>query len=176
MTVAMYNINAMFLEYLCCTKCKSDLRLESEKLVCTKCGDSYAISKGIPIMADLQDLPEHLRGQIKYFEGEKITLTNEYKLYPWQQSFLNRFADNFNVTSDTVVVDCGTGSGYMAVELATKSRLVIACDLTLHSLIRLKEITDKKGINNIMYVCCSAEDLPFKTQIADLFISNAVLE
>ena len=75
------------------------------------------------------------------------------------------------------MVDCGSGSGYMCVELAIRGAIVITCDLTLKSLIRVKRTVEVLNIGNrVALVCCSAEELPLKTGIADVFILNAVLE
>ena len=43
-------ISDELLEILACPKCKSDVRLEGNKLVCTNCGREYRIEDGIPIM------------------------------------------------------------------------------------------------------------------------------
>ena len=38
------------LEILACPVCKTDIRLENDKIVCTKCGRRYPIKDDIPIM------------------------------------------------------------------------------------------------------------------------------
>ena len=45
-------IDKALLDILACPKCKQDVRLEGEKLVCTNksCGLRYPIRDGIPIM------------------------------------------------------------------------------------------------------------------------------
>ena len=45
-------IDKKLLEILACPACKSDVKLESEKIVCVneKCGLKYRIEDGIPIM------------------------------------------------------------------------------------------------------------------------------
>jgi len=45
-------IEKELLEILCCPKCKADVRLDGEKIVCTnpQCGLRYPIRDGIPVM------------------------------------------------------------------------------------------------------------------------------
>ncbi len=161
--------------YLCCPKCKQDLE-GYEQISCPSCGKQYEIREGIPVLVDLDSLPDHLSHQIRYFENESISDT-EYHLEPWQETYVERLNINFSDVKDKVIIDCGTGSGYIAIELAKQGAFVIACDLTLKSLIRLKRAAKKVGVEqNLLIVCCSAETLPFKKAIADYFISNAVLE
>lgn len=43
-------IDKELLNILACPACKADVKLEDEKIVCTKCGRRYPIRDGIPIM------------------------------------------------------------------------------------------------------------------------------
>jgi len=43
-------INKDLLDILACPACKADVRLESDRIVCTKCGRRYPIKDDIPIM------------------------------------------------------------------------------------------------------------------------------
>lgn len=43
-------IDPELLEILACPKCKADVVLQGDRLVCTKCGLRYPIRDGIPIM------------------------------------------------------------------------------------------------------------------------------
>lgn len=169
-------INKELLQYLCCPKCKSDLVEQDNFLVCEKCGERYEVRQGIPILVNLHNLPRHLRGQIRYFEREDNS-RSEYKLDEWQKSYIRRLNENFNFDSNEILIDVGTGSGYIAVEMAKRGLKVIACDLTLKELVKLKEVIRKEHLeNNLFLVCCSAEELPFKSKITDYLVSNAVLE
>jgi len=89
--------------------------------------------------------------------------------------FEKAFGKNFPDVKGKTILDCGAGCGYMSVGLAQKGAKVFACDLTLKGLKRLQIISDNLNLN-IVTVCCSAEDLPFKDNLFDYFISNAVLE
>lgn len=43
-------IDKELLDILACPACKSDVKLEAEKIVCVKCGRRYPIKDDIPIM------------------------------------------------------------------------------------------------------------------------------
>ncbi|NQU18936.1 Trm112 family protein [bacterium] len=43
-------IDEELLKILACPACKADIKLENNKIVCTKCGRKYPIKDGIPIM------------------------------------------------------------------------------------------------------------------------------
>ncbi len=166
------------LDLICCPVCKSDLSyIPGPRLLCQGCDKSYEVNSGIPILIDLENVPKHLIGQIKYFENEQIIEKEDYKLYPWQEAYTERFEENFSNVDEKIIVDCGSGSGYMAIESARRGATVIACDLTLKGLHRLQAIAKQLNLQHKMhFVCCSAEELPFKSNIVDFFISNAVLE
>ncbi len=43
-------IDKELLEILACPKCKADIKLENEKIICTSCKRKYPIRDGIPVM------------------------------------------------------------------------------------------------------------------------------
>ena len=43
-------IDPKLLEILACPACKTAVRLDGERLVCTQCGRRYPIRDGIPVM------------------------------------------------------------------------------------------------------------------------------
>lgn len=45
-------IDKELLEILACPVCKADVKLEKDKIVCTKCGRRYPIRDGIPVMLE----------------------------------------------------------------------------------------------------------------------------
>ena len=165
-----------YIDYICCPNCKEDLIESNNFLFCKKCNFNFEIRNNIPILIDKSSLSEHLLHQIEYFDNE-IKSRDNYKLEEWQASYLERFNSNFGNINNSLILDCGTGSGYMCIELAKKGANVIACDLTYNNLYKLKLVAkDLNLLDRIIFVCCSAEDLPFKKSIFDYIILNAVLE
>jgi ubiquinone/menaquinone biosynthesis C-methylase UbiE len=76
-----------------------------------------------------------------------------------------------------VALDCGSGSGYMALELARRGARVLACDLTPAGLYRLARIAAAEGLaGRILPICCTAEALPVRASSVDAFIANGLLE
>lgn len=164
------------LDYVFCPICRHELLLKKENLLCKGCKRKFTIDNGIPVLIDLKNAPNYLAHQISYFEKEDKTRP-KYILDEWQKSYLKRFYDNVAVNNQSLVLDIGTGSGYMAVELAKRGAIVISSDLTIAQLHKLaKVIKGNKLENRLFPVCCSAELLPFKTNIADVVIENALLE
>jgi uncharacterized protein len=55
-------IDKQLLEVLACPKCKADVRLEGDRIICTnpRCGLRYPIRDGIPVM--LIDKAERSQG------------------------------------------------------------------------------------------------------------------
>jgi len=52
-------ISKELLDVLACPLCKEPVRLEEDRLVCTKCGRRYPIRDGIPVMlVEEAELPE----------------------------------------------------------------------------------------------------------------------
>ena len=52
-------ISKELLDILACPLCKADVRLENDRIVCTKCGRRYPIKEEMPVMLiDEAELPE----------------------------------------------------------------------------------------------------------------------
>lgn len=52
-------IDKELLEILACPLCKTEVRLENDMIVCTKCGRRYPIKDDIPVMLiDEAEMPE----------------------------------------------------------------------------------------------------------------------
>ncbi len=161
-----------------CPKCSGALKKNADKYHCTKCEAKYKTIEGIPVLIDYDKIPKHLIQQIEYFSNESKDLGADYKIEPWQKSYVDSFVANTNIKKkkSALIIDCGTGTGYIAIELAKLGYNVLATDLTLYYLIRLNHNAKVLGLNDkIMTLCCNAQSLPIKDRAADYFVSNAVL-
>jgi hypothetical protein len=56
-------IDKELLEILACPACKADVRLEGDRIVCTRCGRRYPIKNDIPIMLIDEAEPPHDKGE-----------------------------------------------------------------------------------------------------------------
>ncbi|OGW83424.1 MAG: hypothetical protein A2987_03125 [Omnitrophica bacterium RIFCSPLOWO2_01_FULL_45_10] len=54
-------IDKDLMDILACPACKADLKLEGDRIICTKCGRRYPIRDGIPVM--LIDEAEDAQGK-----------------------------------------------------------------------------------------------------------------
>lgn len=161
--------------YLCCPKCKKKITKKQNSYVCGYCSVIYKIKNEIPVLIDYKSLTPHLRQQIRYFEKEKASQSKDYQLELWQESYVDRFLAH--AKDKSLIYDCGSGSGYMAIELAKRGYSVIVSDITFRSVARIKRVAEKLGIDkNMLFVCSLAEELPIANNSVSEFIAHAVLE
>lgn len=164
-------------DFLACPDCNSGLDYKSCIYKCNSCKREWGEVMGVPYFVGGEAKNSHFEHQNDYFSSEADARADEYTLAPWQEAYLRRFLENINLPPDALVIDCGSGSGYMAIELAKKGYQVIATDLTLKNLVKINQNIEKYGLEGrLLAVCALAESLPIKTGMADVFISNAVLE
>lgn len=123
------------------------------------------------------DKKNHFKKQIEYFNKE-FFLDQKYSISEWQKSYIEKIKKNVlsNDFKKKVLLDIGTGSGYVAIELAKLKIKVIACDLSSQSIKNLEMYKRKYKVKNLRTIVCNAEKLPIKTSTVDYIISNALLE
>jgi ubiquinone/menaquinone biosynthesis C-methylase UbiE len=69
------------------------------------------------------------------------------------------------------------GSGYTVIEAARDGRLAIGCDLSLEGLVVARRLAEAEGVaDRTLFVCCSAERLPFVDHAFDVALAIAVIE
>lgn len=137
----------------------------------------YKSENGIFNFIDAEKLSGQELKQIDYFGRAENVTTADYWLEEWQKSFIRRFLENFQSVEGKVILDAGVGQGYMTIELAKMGAKILACDLSVLALLRLQKIAKKIGVlENILFIACSLEKLPVKSNTVDGVVSNAVLE
>lgn len=162
---------------LACSSCHGSLRVERYGLRCSICKEKYPIQNGIPVLVDLTSLPKHLSGQIRYFKTEAKKYDGTHRLDTWQYKYIDRLSAFLGTYKRKVIVDNGSGSGYVTLEFAKRGANVIACDLNLSGLIRLRKVADAMGVGErVLAICCSSESLPIRGNVADVVVANAILE
>lgn len=162
-----------------CPFCFSILKQDKETLICIRNKHKFLVQEGIPVLLDYKNLPAHSQNQQSYFEEINKTqiVDSPDNLSYWKVKYIERFVDNFKKVKNKSIIEVGTGSGYMAVSLAKLGAKVTACDITIKNLINLKKATETLGLQrNISFVCCSADQLPFKKGTFQYFVLNSVLE
>lgn len=167
-------------ECIRCPLCESSLKkINNTSLECCKSKHRFRVEGGIPILLDYPNLHDHSQKQQFHFEKtmHKPTVESLTNMKPHEIAYLERFNHNFRKIRNKIVLEVGTGNGYMSIGLAKAGAKVIATDLTLTNLVTLKRLVKRLGLgNNLSFVCCSVDQLPFKSEAFDYFVINAVLE
>jgi len=86
--------------------------------------------------------------------------------------------DKANIKEGDTVVDLGSGAGndvFVARRLVGEKGKVIGIDMTLEMINKAKENNEKLGYKNIEFKFGDIENLPLENDIADIVISNCVL-
>ncbi len=145
-------------------------------MVCIRCKSVYEVCDGIPILVHMESLPDHLKKQVVYFDREDQT-RGDWQLEPWQERYLRNFLTYGKPKKDGLIVDDATGSGYMTIELARRGFKVIATDLTIRKLLKLKNILYHHSLHKrVLLVCCDSQYLPIASGVADGLAANAIME
>lgn len=124
-------------------------------------------------------MENHLREQQIYFNHDIAYSKNyESSLNAWKRSYLERIDQDLlrGKYVGKVLVDVGTGSGYVAIENAKKGVKVYASDISSSALKLITEYSIKYGLNNLSAIRATAEKLPIKSRSVDYLVSNSVLE
>lgn len=170
-------MNKKLSSLLICPHCRKNIFQRGQKFYCNFCKQSYPTVSDIPVFMKSSEYSNHIDKQIRYFNSEIFNCKDKYICEKWQQTYADFFINTVGLVKDKIFLDIGTGSGYMAIELAKRGAFVIALDVTFQNLIRLKSIAEKEHISaKILPICCSAETLPFASNIFDGIMMNAILE
>lgn len=125
----------------------------------------------------IMDKKNHYKKQVSYFDKEFATVSN-YRLAAWQKSYIEKIKtylikDNFK---NRVLLDIGTGTGYVAIEMAKMGLQVTACDLSPKAIENLERYKKQYKLKNLTLMVCNAEEIPLKQNSVDYIVCNALLE
>jgi SAM-dependent methyltransferase len=162
-----------------CPSCSSSIRVGESEAVCGE-EHRFPVVEGVVVMIADEELDadpqyEHQRA---YFDAEFAT-ARDYRSEPWRLSYLDRLREA-GVLGEGVstLIDVGVGgSGYTVIEAARSGSFAIGCDLSLDGLVVARRLAVEAGIGDrTLWVCCSAERLPFASSWFDSAVAIAVLE
>ncbi len=123
------------------------------------------------------DIEKHHRHQTRFFAKE-FSNKSEYSVSEWQKSYLEKIERDVlgKKYKGKKLIDLGSGSGYVAIEMARKGLEVIACDLTKESLKKIERVKKRYGLSRLKVLNRPAEDLPLDPGSVDYLVANAILE
>lgn len=73
--------------------------------------------------------------------------------------FIRLLTDEYNITSDTTVLDIGCGAGQYSIAIAKMAKRVVALDFSEKMLELARTSAEKNGVTNIEFVQCDWSDL-----------------
>jgi ubiquinone/menaquinone biosynthesis C-methylase UbiE len=149
-----------------CPECKSELDWEACR--CSACSRAFSIDRGIVDFTtggELEkqhqaeiDLHEELSGE--YDKRYSSDFSEVYSRY-WNRQFLEHLPADAGY-----ILDCGCGDGDLARDLCLKGQHVYAMDISKAMLLQGKARLG--GIENIEWVACPGEKMPFPSGIFDV--------
>lgn len=122
-------------------------------------------------------ISKYYKRQIRYFEAE-FSKKSSYELLAWKKSYIRRITDNLlkdNFKGKTML-DIGTGSAYVTIEMAKLGLKIIALDLSEVAIDNIKRYKSQYNLNNITTILASADSLPFINNSIDYIVANSILE
>jgi ubiquinone/menaquinone biosynthesis C-methylase UbiE len=160
-----------------CPDCGAQIEL-GQLAVCSG-GHRFPIVDGIAVFLDEATVaadPQYA-SQRAYFDAE-FEHYDRYELENWRAAYVKRLGGAGVLEGDTPLIDVGVGgSGYTVIEAARTGRPAVGCDLSLRGLLAAREFARAEGVaERTLWVCCSAERLPFAENAFGAALAIAVLE
>ncbi len=173
-----------------CPHCRNLLiRLQTDKLQCSSCKETFIVSNGIPILTNntkyYGDFPEEdmerLVDELNESRWEKV-IYRWTENNPWLRTIIcdqtrSDFANLLDVDKNSIVLDIGSGWGNSAIGIARSfGARVVALDGTWHRLRFVQKRADQENVKTIFFVCANALKLPFLDSTFDFAVMSGVLE
>ena len=102
---------------------------------------------------------------------------NYYNKQTQDNNHLNKIIECLNIKDNMKILDLGTGSGYLAFNIAKKYNnvTIIGLDIVKETLERNKEKAKENNISNISFVSYDGIEFPFDNNTYDMVITRYAL-
>lgn len=162
-----------------CPACRGRLRESGDTVECASGEHRYPVVDGVPVLVEAEALEDHQYVQQRdYFDAE-FSGYHRYELEPWRRSYIDRLrtADALDGFGGPLIDVAVGGSGYTVIEAARAGRPAVGCDLSLEGMRRAHKHAESEGVAHLtLFVCCSADALPFADASFDVGLAIAIVE
>jgi ubiquinone/menaquinone biosynthesis C-methylase UbiE len=172
---------ALLVDLLRCPSCSAGMSVAEDWAVCKNGSQHrFPVVEGVLLLIRDEELardPQYDH-QRRYFNDE-FARYNSYRPDLWRASYLRRLrAGAVLGAPDAPLIDVGVGgSGHTVIEAARAGSPAVGCDLSLEGLVVARRFAATEGVEDrTLWVCCSAEKLPFATGAFGSALAIAVIE
>jgi SAM-dependent methyltransferase len=142
------------LPLLCCPRCEGDLDGGDDRLVCSRCRQAFPVSDNIPLMFVPNEWSED---RDKAHQGRFAKLLDD------------------QIPPDSLVLECGCGTGQLSNFLSIANRTVFGTDICLNSLRLGQEFKERNGLRGVHFLQMNLFRPAVKQGTFDLVVANGVL-
>lgn len=174
---------AQNIDIYCCPKCGGDLTFKNESFNCLRCRQTYLVLDGIPSLFEPNNWDsskEDTTSKSKAFY-ETIPFPGYDKIDSVggliDKAKRGLFAKLLNeqIPFDSLILECGCGTGQLTNFLSISNRTIIGTDMSMNSLKLANEFKEANYLKRAHFSQMNLFRPCFKPQSFDLVISNGVL-
>lgn len=169
------------IDYICCPKCKSELKIKKNSLMCVNCASLYKTQDGIvkilpKLSYDTKLSIEKWEKKYKKMIKGKIDCDYEDYLNLHAKNVIDQLKKEKIFSKKSVYLEIGCGPFFLGQILSKYFGLVIGIDFSGYSLKIANRMFKRKCINNFLLIQGNVLDLPIKSNTVDLVYGSGVIE
>jgi SAM-dependent methyltransferase len=171
------------LPMLCCPRCEGDLGGGDNRLVCSECREIFPVSDNIPLMfvpnewsEDREDVTADVKAfyeETPFPNYEEFDSVGSLILKAQQGRFAKLLDDQ--IPPNSLVLECGCGTGQLSNFLSIANRTVFGTDICLNSLRLGQEFKERNGLRGVHFLQMNLFRPAVKQGTFDLVVANGVL-
>lgn len=162
-----------------CPFCGEGMQEADGEIVCRSTAHRFPVVDGVPVLVEADALEDGQYAQQRdYFDAE-FARYDRYAPEPWRRSYIDRLraADALGGEGRPLIDVAVGGSGYTVIEAAREGRPAVGCDLSLEGMRAARRHAVAEGVGDrTLFVCCSADALPFADGVFDVGLAIAIIE